>query len=168
MSGQTSLDIGDALNFGFFGRIWTLAILGIVARSRLSLGLSLMEIGQDTLIVLLRNVIWDTFHAEDLDVKPGSVGQGIIDCGEILLMDLTHVNTQASCGVQPSAASFALEVLCFLMVDQNFQIIEVALAVIAPGSREDLFNIGAMGLPLGHRTRCERLTDAIGFRSEMG
>lgn len=36
------------------------------------------------------------------------------------------------------------------MVDQNLQIVEVAFAIIAPWSRDDLFNVGMLSLGLPH------------------
>src|ERR1700712_3722577 len=122
---QTRLDVRNALNFRLFGSGRIGAILGIVAGRRLSVGLSLVVVGQDSLMVLLSNVLWNPFHAENLDVETGSVGKSIVNSREIFLVDLTHVNTQSTSGVQSSAASFALEMFCFLMVDQHLEIIKV-------------------------------------------
>jgi hypothetical protein len=41
--------------------------------------------------------------------------------------------------------------LCLLVIDQDFEIIEVALTVIAPRPVEDLLEIGVVPLLLGHR-----------------
>lgn len=59
---------------------------------------------------------------------------------------------------------------CLLMVNQNFEIIEVAFAVIAPGPGEDLFDIRMMTLLLGHDEvrggLLERDVDLVGKRSD--
>lgn len=48
-------------------------------------------------------------------------------------MDLSHVNGQTACRIQPSCASLALEVFGLLVIDEDFEVVEVPLAVIAPG-----------------------------------
>lgn len=44
------------------------------------------------------------------------------------------MHTEAAGSIQSSAASFALEVLCLLVIDQDLEVIKVALAVVAPRS----------------------------------
>ena len=56
----------------------------------------------------------------------------------------------ASC-VEPPPTSLALEMLRFLVVDEDLQIIEVALTVIAPRPRKDFFKIWMLSLGLAHR-----------------
>ena len=53
-----------------------------------------MVVGQNSLVVLLNNVFWNAFHAKDLDIKACSVGESIIDCSEVLFVDLTHMYAQ--------------------------------------------------------------------------
>lgn len=53
-------------------------------------------------------------------------------------------------GIQPSATSFALEVLRLLMIDKHFLVIEIALAVVAPWPAENLLDIGMTTLLLAH------------------
>lgn len=65
-------------------------------------------------------------------------------------MNLRHMDRQPACRVQAPAASFALEVFCFLVVDQNLEIIEIALAIITPRSGELLLNVGMASLFLTH------------------
>jgi len=55
-----------------------------------------------------------------------------------------------SCRVQSATASVTLEVFGFLMRDENLQIIEVTLAVVAPRPSEDLLDIGVLSLALAH------------------
>jgi hypothetical protein len=55
-----------------------------------------------------------------------------------------------SCCVQSAAASVTLEVFGFLMRDENLQIIEVTLTVVAPRPSEDLLDIGVLSLALAH------------------
>lgn len=56
-----------------------------------------------------------------------------------------------SCSAQSATASFALEVFGFLMIDENLQVIEIALTVVAPWSGEDLIQVGMVALLFGHR-----------------
>ena len=42
--------------------------------------------------MLLRNLVRDAFHAEDFDVETCTVWEGIVDGGQILLVDLAHVD----------------------------------------------------------------------------
>ena len=58
---------------------------------------------------------------------------------------------RTSCGIQPPAASFAFEVLCLLVINENLEIVKVTLAVIAPWSRKDFFHVGMTALLLRHR-----------------
>lgn len=53
----------------------------------------------------------------------------------------------ASC-VQPARASLAFEVFCFLVVDKDLEVVEVALAVVAPGTCEELLDFGVLSLLL--------------------
>lgn len=43
--------------------------------------------------------------------------------------------------------------LCFLMVDQDLQIIKVTLTIVAPWPRKDLFDVWVVALLLGHVER---------------
>ena len=52
--------------------------------------------------------------------------------------------------VEPPPTSLALEMFRFLVVDQDLQIIEVALTVIAPRPCKDLFKIWMLSLWLAH------------------
>jgi hypothetical protein len=127
--------------------------------------LGLVEVSQDSLVVLLNNIFWDSLHAENFYVKTNAVGEGVVDGSEILLVDLTHVDTQASCGIQSSATFFTLEVFGFLMIDENLEVVEIALAVVAPWSRKDFFDVGMMTLLLGHvgmETRGKKVAGSAG------
>ena len=117
-----------------------------------------MIVGEDSLIVLEDYVFRNSFHAEDLDVKTRSIGECVVNGREVFLVNLTHVNAETSCGVQPSTASFAFEVFGLLMADENLEIIEIAFAVVAPWSRKDLFDIGVVALFLGHLVGHSRWT----------
>ena len=55
-----------------------------------------------------------------------------------------------SCGAEPATASFAFEVLGFLVVDQDLEIIKVSLAVVTPGTGEDLLDVRVIALLLRH------------------
>lgn len=54
-----------------------------------------MERSQNSLVVLLDNVLWDALHAKDFNIESCTIREGIIDGGEILLVDLTHVDAEA-------------------------------------------------------------------------
>jgi hypothetical protein len=57
----------------------------------------------------------------------------------------------ASRGIQPPRAALALEVLSFLMVNENLQVIEIAFAVVAPWSCDEVLNLGILSsLLLSH------------------
>ena len=112
-----------------------------------------MEVLQDALCMCLNNVLGYSFHAEDLDVEACAIREGIIDCTQILLMNLAHVHAEAACGVEPPAASLTFEVLCLLMIYEDLEIVEVALAVVAPRSRKDFFDVGVVALLLRHDGR---------------
>ena len=53
--------------------------------------------------------------------------------------------------VKSPPTSLALEMLCLLMIDQDLQIIEVALTIVTPGSRNDLLDVWMLSLWLAHR-----------------
>jgi hypothetical protein len=65
-------------------------------------------------------------------------------------LDMTIYLLLASCGIQPSATSFAFEVLRLLMINEHFLVIKVAFAIIAPWPAENLINIGVAALLLAH------------------
>lgn len=64
------------------------------------------------------------------------------------LIEVTNIHT--SSGVQPTTASVTPEVLCFLMTNENIQVIEVAFAVIAPRARKDVFELYVGSFLLRH------------------
>ena len=53
--------------------------------------------------------------------------------------------------VESPPTSLALEMLRFLMIDQDLQIIEVALAIVTPGPCNDFLNVWMLSLWLAHR-----------------
>jgi hypothetical protein len=105
----------------------------------------------------LSNILGDAFHAEDLDVEACAIRESIVDRTEVLLMNLGHVHAETTCRIEPSTTSFAFEVLRLLMIDEDLEVIEVAFAVVAPGSRKDFFDIGVVALFLRHRDECEEV-----------
>lgn len=50
---------------------------------------------QNAHVVLLYDVFRYALHCEDFDVQTGSIWQGILDGGEVLLVDLVHVYVEA-------------------------------------------------------------------------
>jgi hypothetical protein len=53
-------------------------------------------------------------------------------------------------GVESATASLTLEMLCLLVIDKNLEVVEVALAVVAPRTREDFVEVGVVALLLRH------------------
>ena len=61
------------------------------------------------------------------------------------------VNDQLTASrVESPPTSLALEMFRFLVIDQDLQIIEIALAIVAPGSSNDLLNVWMLSLWLAH------------------
>ena len=54
------------------------------------------------------------------------------------------------CRIQSSSTSLALEVFCLLMVDEDFEVVEISLAVIAPGPSQDLLDVRVLALCFAH------------------
>lgn len=52
--------------------------------------------------------------------------------------------------VEPPSASLALEVLGFLMIDQDFKVIEIPFAIVAPRTGQDLVEVRMLSLCLDH------------------
>ena len=59
------------------------------------------------------------------------------------------------CGVQAAATSFTLEVLSLLMVDEDFEIVKITFAVVAPWSRKLFLNVRMTSLLLRHLPRIQ-------------
>lgn len=55
-----------------------------------------------------------------------------------------------SSSAQSTTASFTFEMLSFLMIDENFEIIEIALTVVTPRTRKDLIQVRVIALLLRH------------------
>lgn len=75
----------------------TCALWSVVAVDGAAFGLSSKELVADALVMGLHDVFGDTLHAENLDVRGLAVGKGILDSGQVLLVDLIHVHRQ-TCG----------------------------------------------------------------------
>jgi hypothetical protein len=165
---ETCFDVGYPFHLGLLGGIRTLAVLTVVSGSGLALGLGLVKIRQDALIMLLNNVFGDSFHAEDFNVEAGSVWQGIVDGSQVFLVYLAHVHAETPCSVQSAPASFTFEVLCFLVVDQDLEIVKVALTVVAPRACEDLFEIGVVALLLRHLEVRSRVRNRLVWEARDG
>ena len=61
-----------------------------------------------------------------------------------------------ACRVQSSCTSLALEVFCLLMVDEDFEVVEIPLAVITPGPSQDLLDVGVLALCFTHGSSIDR------------
>lgn len=129
-----------------------------IAGAGLALGLLSEVLLGDLLVVGFDDVFGHSLHAEDLDVEVLAAWDGILDVGEVLLVNLAHVDGETSGSVQAAAAAVAFEVLCLLVGYQDLEVVKVALAVVAPWSLELLVD-GRESLPLFSHcegTRCRR------------
>jgi hypothetical protein len=133
--GQSLLQVRCCFELGLFGRPIACSTRNGVASGSLSVGLSLVEVGQDALVVSLDNVFGDAFHAEDLNIETLAIRERIVDGSQVLFVDLAHMYAQTWQGlsanntcstsdsqltsgrVQSTPASLALEVFRFLMID---------------------------------------------------
>lgn len=52
--------------------------------------------------------------------------------------------------VEASRTAIAFEMLCLLVVDEDLEVVEVALAVIAPWALEEVLDFGVLTLLFGH------------------
>ena len=65
-------------------------------------------------------------------------------------IELAGSGLRTACCIQPPRASFTLEVLCLLVIDQNLEVVKVALAVIAPRPGKSLFDVRVLALCFTH------------------
>ena len=68
----------------------------------------------------------------------------------MMTLRLSYVNAHTSSGIQSSTTPLAFEVLRLLMVNQDLQVVKVSLAIVAPGSGQNLLNVGMFALVLDH------------------
>lgn len=112
-----------------------------------------MEVGKNTLVVLLHDVFRDPLHSEYLNVEACAVGEGVVDSRQVFLVNLAQMHAQPSCCVESAPASFAFEMFCLLVIDEDLEVVEVALTVVTPRPRQDLFDVRVVSLFLGHLGR---------------
>jgi hypothetical protein len=60
------------------------------------------------------------------------------------------VHEEAASSVKAPVAMVALEMLGLLVVDEDLLVVEVALAVVAPGAGENVLDGGVVALLFGH------------------
>ena len=65
-------------------------------------------------------------------------------------IELAERGLRTACRIQPPRASLTLEVLGLLVIDQNLEVVKVALAIIAPGSGKSLFDVRVLALCFTH------------------
>ena len=150
MLSQTGLDFFRGLDADLLGRVLAaLAGRGVTGGGK-AVGLGLVEVLDDALVVLLDDILGDALNAEDLDLEALAVRQGVLNMRQGLLVDLVHVHRQAAGRVQPPAAAVAFEMLGLLVGDEQLQVLEVALAVVAPRPGQDFLDVGVTALLLPH------------------
>jgi hypothetical protein len=115
-----------------------------------AVGLLLEEGGRDTLSVRFDELLWDAHHAEDFRLDVLAAFHGVVDDGEGDFVHLLQVHEEATSSVKAPVAVVALEMLGFLVVDEDLLVVEVALAVVAPRARENVLDGGVVALLLGH------------------
>ena len=96
---QSCLQLGRRLELGLLGTCCTLSSR---AGSRVScggtaIGLGGKELVADALIVLLQNIVGDTLHAKDFNVRRRAIGQSVLHRSQILLVNLVHMDGQTYC-----------------------------------------------------------------------
>jgi hypothetical protein len=116
-----------------------------------TVGFLFEELVEDTLAVRIKEVFRDAHHAEDLGLDSLAALDGILDGSQSLLVHLLQVNRQTSSGVETAVALVAFEVLGLLVRDEDFLVVEVALAVVAPRAGDKVFDVDAVALFLDHR-----------------
>jgi hypothetical protein len=99
----------------------------------------LLKLSDHTLVVRLDDIIGNTFHAEDFNIKTRAIWKRIVNGGKLFLVHLAHMHRQASCGVEPPATSVAFKMLRFLMRYKDFEIVKITLTVITPRPSQKLF-----------------------------
>lgn len=103
MLGQSLLQLLRSLRLELLGRrLAHVLARGRVAGGGVALCLRGVEVLDDALVVLLHDILGDTFHAEDLDVEALPVCECILDAAQVFLVDLVHVNRQAYSFTRPS------------------------------------------------------------------
>ena len=65
-------------------------------------------------------------------------------------IEMAERGLRTACRVQPPRASLTLEVLGLLVIDENLEVVKVALAIIAPRSGKSLFNVRMLALCFAH------------------
>jgi hypothetical protein len=149
--GQACLELFRSLHLALLRvRLSVLLARRRVTGQSPAIGLLLEELVEDTLPVRIKELVRDAHHAEDFGLDALATLDSVVDDSESLLVDLLQVNLQTAGGVEATIALLALEVLCFLVRDEDFLVVEVALAVVAPRARDDLLDIGTVALFLVH------------------
>ena len=69
-----------------------------------------------------------------------------------VLIELAILQLTSSC-IQSTTTFIALEMLSFLMIDQDLQIIKIALTIVAPWPRQNFFDIWMSSLLFRHDGR---------------
>ena len=146
---QSFLEIRGRFKLGLFAGPSS-AVCRRVARSSASLSFCLGILLEYALVVRLDNLFRNALHAKDLYLESRAIRQGILNDGQRLLVDLLEMDVQAASSVEASAAAIAFVVLGLLMIDQDFEVIEIALTIVAPRSREDLVDLRVLPLVLPH------------------
>ena len=149
MLGQTRLELFRSLHLALLRVGLSLARRRVTSQSP-AVSLLLEELVEDTLLVRLDELVGDAHHAEDFRLDILAAFDGVVDGSKGLLVHLLQVNLQTTRGVEATVALVALEVLGFLVGDEDFLVVEVALAVVAPRAVDELLDIGAVALFLVH------------------
>ena len=87
-------------------------------------------------------------HAEGFGLDVLAAFHCVVDVCKRRLVQSLQVNLQATSSVKAPVAMVALEVLRLLVLDQDLLVVEIALAVIAPWARDDVFDVRLASLLL--------------------
>jgi len=123
-----------------------------VARQRTMLRLRAEVCLSDACDMGLDYLSWDALHAEDFDGDIVAVWQGILDGLQLLLVHLVHVHRQAADRIEATVTALTFEVLGSLVRDEDLEVVEVALAVVAPWSLKHFVDVrcATLGFTFAH------------------
>lgn len=97
MFSQSLFELCRRFEFWFLRTVGGWCTGGKVSRCSASFCLSLVEVRQHSLVVLLYCFIGYSFHAKDFDVEAGTVWEGVFDSREILFVNLIHMHIETWC-----------------------------------------------------------------------
>ena len=84
-----------------------------------------------------------------------------------IIAEKAALTLRTASSIQTSSASLAFVMLCFLVIDEDFEVVEVALAVIAPRSFQYLLQRRVLALVLTHDSSITSTGRPLSAKSEQ-